>query len=72
MLWSGKESILFTYLLTYGAQPFLRSRQFFAATQELPSILWNLKVHKILSTGHYPEPYQSNAHHPILFLYDPI
>jgi hypothetical protein len=24
------------------------------------------------STGSYPEPYQSNPNHPILFLYDPF
>jgi hypothetical protein len=32
-----------TYLLTYKDEPFLRSCQF-AATRELPSILWNPKV----------------------------
>jgi hypothetical protein len=39
-----RESILLTYLLTYGADPFLRAANC-AATQELPSILWNMKVH---------------------------
>jgi hypothetical protein len=34
-----------------------------AATQELPGILWNLKVHYcITSTGPYPEPEQSNPY----------
>jgi hypothetical protein len=33
-----------SYLLTYGAEPFLRSANC-EATQELPTILWNLKVH---------------------------
>jgi hypothetical protein len=32
------------YLLTYGAEPFLRSHNC-ADTQELPRILWNPKVH---------------------------
>jgi hypothetical protein len=36
------HSYLLTYLLIYGAEPFLRSC---AATQELPSILMNPKVH---------------------------
>jgi hypothetical protein len=32
------------YLLTYGAEPFLRTCQL-CSTQELPSILWNPKIH---------------------------
>jgi hypothetical protein len=38
---SRKYTILITYLLTYGAEPFLRSRQL---CRERPSILWNPKV----------------------------
>jgi hypothetical protein len=33
------------YLLTYGAEPFLRSCQLCSHSKELPSILWNPKVH---------------------------
>jgi hypothetical protein len=37
-----------------------------AATQELPNILWNPKVH--YPTGPYPEPDQFNPYHTILSL----
>jgi hypothetical protein len=41
-----------------------------AATQELPSILWNPEVHypfhKSPFTGPYPEPDQCSPYHPIL------
>jgi hypothetical protein len=41
----------------------------FAAAQELPNILWNLKVHYCEPfIGPYPELDQSNPHHPTLFL----
>jgi hypothetical protein len=57
-----------SYLLPYGAKPFLRSCQF-TGTQELPSTLWNPTDHyrcsQEPSNGPYPEPDRSSPHHPL-------
>jgi hypothetical protein len=47
-----------------------------AATQEIPSILWNAKVHYLFHKnnpvfGSYPEPDEITPYHPILSLWDP-
>jgi hypothetical protein len=52
-----------THSLTYGAEPFLRTANC-AANQELPSSLWNPKVHYRV--------HKSSPLVPILILIDPI
>jgi hypothetical protein len=62
---------LLTYLLTYGAELFLRSRQLCSSSRtsqhftEPEGLKPCSKEH---STGPYPKPYPSNPLHPILSL----
>jgi hypothetical protein len=55
-------------LLTYGAEPFLRSRQLYChsrTSQHFMEPEGSIPYSKELSTGPYPEPYQTNPHHTI-------
>jgi hypothetical protein len=84
--WSGIEFIMFftditseymyypsehTYLLTYGAEPFLRSHQFCSPSKTSQHFMepeGSIPFSQESSTGPYPESYQSNPLHPILAL----
>jgi hypothetical protein len=60
-----------SYLLTYGAEPFLRSLQFCShsrTSQDFMEPEVSISCSQEPSAGPYPEPYQSNPLHPILFL----
>jgi hypothetical protein len=63
--WTSINYIL-TYLLTYGAEPFLRSHP--RTSQHFMEPEGSIPYSQEPSTGPYPEPYQSNPHHPILSL----
>jgi hypothetical protein len=61
----------YTYLLTYGAEPFLRSPQLWnpsRASQHFMEPEGSIPCSREPSTDPYPEPYQSNPLHPILSL----
>jgi hypothetical protein len=60
--------------LTYGAEPFLRSRQLYSHSrtpQYFMDLKGSLQCPQEPPTGPYSEPHQSNSHHPILSLQDP-
>jgi hypothetical protein len=60
-----------TYLLTYGAEPFLRSRQLCSHSRISQLYLKSRRFNTVFTRapiGPYPEPYESNPHHPILSL----
>jgi hypothetical protein len=60
-----------TYLLTHGAEPFLRSCQlcsYSRTSQHFMEPEGSLLYSQETSTGPYPEPDQSNPYHPILSL----
>jgi hypothetical protein len=62
---------LLCYLLTRGAEPFLRSRQLCSPSRTLQHFMepeGSIPCSQESSTGPYPEPYQSSPHHPILSL----
>jgi hypothetical protein len=55
--------------LTYGAEPFLRSRQLYSHSRTSQHFLESeglISYSQEPSTGPYSEPYQSNPHHSIL------
>jgi hypothetical protein len=63
---------MITYLLTHGAEPFLRSRQFCSysrISQHFMEPGGSLPCSQEPSTAPYPEPDQSNPYHPILSPY---
>jgi hypothetical protein len=60
-----------TYLLTYGAETFLKNRQLYSPSRTSQHFMepeGSTPCSQDLSTGPYPEPYQSNPLHPILSL----
>jgi hypothetical protein len=60
-----------TYLLTYGAEPFLRSCQLCSPSgtpQYFMEPDGSIPCSQEPSTGPYPEPYQSNPLHPTVSL----
>jgi hypothetical protein len=60
-----------TYLLIYGAEPFLRSCQLCSPSRTPQHFMepeGSIPCSQEPSTGPYPEPYQSNPLHPILSL----
>jgi hypothetical protein len=62
---------IITYLLTYGAEPFLRSRQLCSpssTSQHFMEPEGSTPCSQEPSTDPYPEPYQSNPLYPILSL----
>jgi hypothetical protein len=59
------------YLLTHGAEPFLRSRQLCTHSrfsQHFMEPEGSIPCSQQPSTGPYPEPYHFNPHHPSLSL----
>jgi hypothetical protein len=71
--WNGWFVVLFIlyyyYLLRHGAEPFLRSRQLFSHSrtpQHFTQPEGSIPCSQEPSTDPYPEPHQSNPHHPIL------
>jgi hypothetical protein len=61
--------LLLTYLLTHGAEPFLRNRQLCShsrISQHVMEPKGSITCSQEPSTDPYPEPYQSNPHQPIL------
>jgi hypothetical protein len=55
-----------SYLLTHGAEPFLRSRQLCShprTSQNFMEPEGSIPCSQEPSTSPYPEPYQSNTHH---------
>jgi hypothetical protein len=64
-----------TYLLTYGAEPFLRSCQLCShsgTSQHFKEPEGSSPCSQDPSTGPYPELDRSSPYHPILSLYDPF
>jgi hypothetical protein len=62
---------LLAYLLTHGAEPFRRSRQFCSysrISQHFMEPEGSLSCSQEPSTSIYPEPYQSNPYNPIHFI----
>jgi hypothetical protein len=62
-------------LLTYGAEPFLRSCQLCSPSRTLQHFIepeGSIPCSQEPSTGPYPEPYQSNPLHPILSLWQDL
>jgi hypothetical protein len=60
---------ILTYLFTYGAEPFLRSRQLRSPSRTSQNFMepeGSIPCSQEPSTGPYPEPYQSNPIHSIL------
>jgi hypothetical protein len=67
----GRVSLCYTYLLTYGAEPFLRSCQLCSPSRTPQHFMErenSIPCSQEPSTGPYPEPYQSNPLHPVLSL----
>jgi hypothetical protein len=67
----GPETTPLTYLLTYGAEPFLRSRQLCShsrTSQHFMESEGSSPCSQEPSTGPYPERDGPSPHHPILFL----
>jgi hypothetical protein len=62
---------IITYLFTYGAEPFLRSRQLCSYSRTSQNFMEpesSLSYSQEPSTGPYPEPDRSSPYHPILSL----
>jgi hypothetical protein len=65
------RNINYIYLLTYGAQPFLRSYQLCSHSRTYQHVMepeGSLPCSQEPSTGHYPRPDRSSPYHPILSL----
>jgi hypothetical protein len=68
-MYNSRQPSLYTYLLTHGAEPFLRSRPLCYQTRTSQHFIESessIPCSQEPSTGPYTEPYQFNPHHPIL------
>jgi hypothetical protein len=66
------SSYLLTYLLKYGAEPYLRSCQLCShsvTSQDFKEPEGSSPCSQEPSTGPYPQPVRSSPYHPILFFY---
>jgi hypothetical protein len=62
-------TVIYLYLLTHGAEPFLRSRQLCSHSRTYQHFMvpeGSLPCSQEPYNGPHPELYQSNPHHPIL------